>query len=129
MKTALIVGVAFVLGAVAVTFGPNAKLGWDPVEVDVDGNPETVVSAEVAISDVGIDLRTGGVALKVVGNVSPNGTGVALSALQINLPRKQYALWVRVQVEAGNWSQWSEPLVATYDSVPPMAPGGCRLVK
>jgi hypothetical protein len=129
MRIVMIGLVAFGLGAVSVTFGPSAKLGWDPVEVDIEGNPETVVNAEIAISAVGVDLRTGGVALKSVGGINPAGTGVALSALQVSLPQRQYALWVRVQDEAGNWSQWSEPLLSTYDSTPPSAPGGCRLVK
>lgn len=128
-KTILVAAVLVTLGAVPVVMGPSAKLGWDPVEMDIQGNAENVVNAEISISEIDQDMNIGGTALKTVNGISPAGTGVALSALQVSLPQRQYNLWVRVQDEAGNWSSWGGPLLATYDSIPPATPGGCRLIK
>lgn len=83
----------------AVVLG--ATLHWNPVEVDIEGNPETVIASEIELlSDAGVRLDSI-IAGPVQGDISMLVAGRAAGA---------YALRVRVSDAAGNWSTWSTAL-------------------
>lgn len=132
MKRAIGLGVAWgvllafplLLGQVAVV-GPGDRLAWDPVTTDIEGNPETVVSSDVAISVD--DIKTGGT---ILGTVAGDPTEADLTQLLTGLSPGVYLLWARVYDATGNVSEWSSPFsVQVPDRIPPEAPIGLFLVE
>lgn len=92
----------------ACAFGA-VTLTWDPVLVDINGNPETVVKGEVSLAQ----------GLTVLGSVPSGPTGGEVDNLLSLRSPGIYGLQSRVADAAGNWSAWSAPLPYTVEAPRP----------
>lgn len=79
-----------------------ATLEWDPVEVDVEGSPETVVESEVEAVESGSG--------QVLRAVECGPVSCALAGMGGWIRGGDYSLRARVFDAAGNSSEWSEPI-------------------
>jgi hypothetical protein len=120
---ALLLG-ALVFGAAEVLFfSPEKSLYWTPPTTDINGNPETVIEAEIGIWLSGADPAIVQPLFKERG-ISPLGTGYQISKALAGRTPGTYDLRVRVSDSTNNWSAWSDPLSGVYDSIPPKPPTG-----
>ena len=112
------------------TVSGKALLKWTTPTLDVQGNPETVASIEVAITtETALNMNAiGSTALKVASGIDPDGTkGWPIASLVTGLPRAQYKLWARAYDDAGNVSDWcGVPAEILLDAIPPNPPTGVR---
>jgi hypothetical protein len=115
---ALIAVVLFLTGLVKLQ--PDSNFIWDPVTVDIDGNPETVVRYELAVTATTVtDLNAGGVIIKQASSIT---SPMHHSVLTNGLPKGQYHFFVRAVDDHENVSVWSPPFVASSDRTPPEYP-------
>ncbi len=111
------------------------ELVWDHSGLDVAGNPESLASFELQISD-----STGATVLrtKSVPACGPGGapSTCAQALIDTNLIEGTYSMRVRALDISGNPSDWSAPLLVAYgpsappppgETVPPAAPTGLRV--
>jgi hypothetical protein len=125
----LILPLAFLGQAVPGTYlSKVTKLTWDPPTLDASGNPlgAPLVAAKVAVSDISIDLRTGGASLFEMTVDSASGS-FPISTLVAPLKPGQYRFYAQVQDAAGNWSEWSDFFQATFIPIGPAPPNKVRV--
>lgn len=102
-------------------------LKWVSPTTDIEGDAETLASAEVAITAPAVvNLNTSGTPLRIIVGLDPDGTkGYVIAPLVASLPRGPYKVWARVVDDAGNISAWSEvPAEIQLDAVAPKPPTG-----
>lgn len=116
-----IVSLLFVGQVPPTPVDPSTVMTWDPVTMDIQGNPETVVSAESGLFNTGetTPIRV------ITSSVPPSET--TLGALVANLPGGLFDYRVRVYDASGNASEWSPPFpVAANDTIAPATPQNVR---
>lgn len=106
--------------------GGKGKATWVSPTTDVEGNPETLASAELAITASTVtDFNVAGTPLRTIVGLDPDGTkGYVIAPLVAALPRGPYRVWVRVADDAGNLSAWSLPCDIVLDAAAPQKPTG-----
>lgn len=119
---------ALMLGAAAPSaIGPNARITWVSPTLDVNNNPETLSSMDLAIATSDVDLNVvGSVALRTIKDINP-GDGVAgysAAVLVAGLPNGTYKVWIRAIDLAGNMSVWGSSDAVPVDVTAPKPPSG-----
>lgn len=134
MKTIRIAAfLAILLGAVAdaqtapawVTV--TSVVTWNPVALDVQGNPETILGYEVALTAPAVDLVALPTSTVLARATVTTGVETSLTALTTAKAPGAYRLFVRAQDAALNWSGWSAPLDVSLDFVAPAIPTGLKI--
>jgi len=107
-----------------VIIQPGSALVWDPVSLDINGDPEeisyyTVIATPVTVTvpDIGSTLRTTDVPVANIG----------LDGFMSGLPAAAYNLFTRAVDTAANESAWSVPLASRWDRAVPQTPVGLSI--
>jgi hypothetical protein len=90
--------------------GYDAKAIWNHEGKDVNGNPETIAKAEIALSITSMDLRKNQPYLEKI--VVPSKAGrneASISELLADREPGTYRLWIRVIDKANHKSDWGQP--------------------
>lgn len=121
----LVVGIATAqVGLSAPISSTGWSLSFDHSGLDSAGQPETLATADVALSAAAVDLNlAGAVPLKMIMVPLKSGTNLApLNVLLSGQPAASYRLWVRAWDVAGNKSAWAGPALVTLDPIAPSLP-------
>lgn len=105
--------------------GQSAFLAWDPPSTNTDGTPcDDIAGYRAAISPPDADLNGLGPFDDITMATIPDGatTEMQLTSFLAGRPAGDYRLWVLAYDDAGNESQWSDPLLITYDPTKPGKP-------
>ena len=121
---------AQVLPPVPVPILPGQSVVWDHTKLDIQGNPESLASFDVALtSTAAASPDAAGAVLRQVS--VPEGGPSPWSIVDTELFAGQgpgvYAVWVRAVDSTGNKSTWHGPLGVAWDRVVPAAPSGIRV--
>lgn len=99
---------------------------------DINGNPETVATYDLAISDTSSDLNGAGQILASTSvsyaDSKTNGSWQGeVTALMQPLPTGVYRAWCRAVDTSGNKSAWAGPVEIPHDVTPPATPSNIMM--
>lgn len=122
---ALLALAPFLLGQ-ATPANEDTKVTWDPVTLDVGGNPETIARYELVVSPEGAPIPEEPRLLVTAPTVE---AALGLWMLGRLLPAGNYEARARAVDSEGNVSDWTAPLVLAWpDLVPPAVPKNFRFL-
>ena len=91
---------------------PSSRLAWDHTGLDIEGRPDRLTAAQLALSCPSVDLNAGDVALATSREWPAKGAGEAPVADLLSGRRPgRYLIWCRVKDRSKNWSVWGDPLL------------------
>lgn len=118
----------FQVATTPIKINEDTKVTWDPVTLDIAGNPETIASYQVGTVKQGVDPDTASPLLAVPGTEVEAAVGLFLLAQLY--PAGTYESRVRAVDVEGNESDWGTPVLTVDwpDRIPPEAPKNFRLL-